>query len=73
MLALSDGGIRRPAEVVERSDRAGACGFDQRLEVGRGSSIDRLEGGYYRLVSDTSYYREPVEVPEERGPVGELR
>ena len=27
LLALSDGGTRRPAEVVERRDRAGVCGF----------------------------------------------
>ena len=27
LLVLSDGGTRRPAEVVERRDRAGVCGF----------------------------------------------
>ena len=27
LLALSDGGSSRPAEVVERRDRAGVCGF----------------------------------------------
>ena len=41
---------------------------DQRLEVGRGSSIDHLVGQYPHLVSDASEYREPVEVPEEGGP-----
>ena len=27
LVALSDGGTRRPAEVVERRDRAGVCGL----------------------------------------------
>ena len=27
LIALSDSGTRRPAEVVERRDRAGVCGF----------------------------------------------
>ena len=27
LLALNDGGTRRPAEVVERSARAGVCGL----------------------------------------------
>ena len=56
------GGARLPAEVVGRSARA-----DQRLEVGRGSSIDPLVGLYNPLESDASYYREPVEVPEKGG------
>ena len=64
LLALSDGGTRRPAEVVERRDRAGVCDY-QCLEVGRGSSIDRLVCQHHHLESDASYNREPVEVPEE--------
>ena len=47
--------------------------LDQNLEVGRGSSIDCLVCQYHRLKFDASYYREPVEVPEEGGHVGELR
>jgi hypothetical protein len=35
------------------------------LEVGRGSSIDCLVCQYHRFKFDASYYREPVEVPEE--------
>ena len=35
------------------------------LAVGRGSSVDRLEGQYPCLRSDASYYTEPVEVTEE--------
>ena len=31
LLALSDGGSSRPAEVVERKDRAGVCGFSNAL------------------------------------------
>ena len=39
--------------------------LDQLLEVGMGSSIDCLVCQYHPLESDASYYREPVEVPEE--------
>ena len=39
--------------------------FDQSLEVGRGSSINRLVCQYHRFESDAGYYREPVEVVEE--------
>ena len=46
--------------------------FDHRLEVGRGSSIARLVCQYHHFESDASYYREPMEVPEERGHMGEL-
>ena len=46
--------------------------FDQRLEGGKGSSIDLLVFQYHHLESDARYYREPVEVPEEGGRIGEL-
>ena len=41
--------------------------------MGRGGSVEGLVGQYHRLEFDTSCYREPVEVAEERGHVGELR
>ena len=47
--------------------------FDQSLEVGRGSSINRLVCQYRRLESDAGCYREPVEVAEEGGHMGEFR
>ena len=47
--------------------------FDQRLEVGRGSSIDRLVCQYHHLESDAGCYREPVEVPEEGCHMGDFR
>jgi len=42
------------------------------LEVGRGSSADSLVGQYQCLESDESDYREPVEVTEKGGYMGEL-
>ena len=39
---------------------------------GRGSSIGSLVGKHHCLESDASCYREPVEVTEEGGPMGEL-
>ena len=45
---------------------------DQRLDVGRGRSIGRLVGQYYHLDSDTSYYREPMEVMEKGGHMREF-
>ena len=47
--------------------------FYQHLEIGGGSSIDCLVGQFNHLESDMSYYREPVEVPEEGGHMGEFR
>ena len=47
--------------------------FEQCLEVGEGSSIDRLVGQIHHLESDTSDYREPVEGPEEEGHTGGIR
>ena len=67
LLALSDGATRRPAEVVERRELSWGVWFDQRLEVGRGSSIDRLVCQYHHLKPDASYYRGPVEMAEEGG------
>ena len=40
--------------------------FDQRLEVGRASSIDHLVCQYHHLES-ASYYRKPVKFLEEGG------
>ena len=48
LLALSDGGTQRPAEVVERSDRAGGLRSDRRSGIGRASSIDRHAGQIQR-------------------------
>ena len=49
--------------------------FNQRLEVGRSGSIDRLVCQYHDLESNASDYREPVEVPEEvdRPPILNLK
>ncbi|CAL8249919.1 unnamed protein product [Boreogadus saida] len=60
LVALSDGGSRRPAEGDDRSARAGGVWSEQRLEVGGGSSnpltnsritcnnLLFVEGGYYQ-------------------------
>ena len=50
----------------------GCVRFDQSLEVGRGSSIDRLVSQYHRLESVAGYYTEPVEVAEEGSHMGEF-
>jgi len=42
------------------------------MEVGRGSSADSLIGQYQCLESNASDYREPVEVTEERGYMGDI-
>ena len=42
---------------------------DQSLEVGRGSSMDRLVDQYHGLEPDAGCYKEPVEVVD----MGELR
>ena len=52
-----------------------ACSQGWLVPAGRrGSCMEgsRLVGQYHCLESDTSCYREPVEVAEERGHVGEL-
>jgi len=67
----SEGGTSRLTGVVERSTRAGAWGLTN-LEVGRGSFTDSLVGQYQYLESNASDYREPVEVAEEGGYIGEF-